>query len=175
MKIRKISLALLSISFLLGGSVFAQKSNVVSAAVAYQSYMRSIMGQNLDKAKSDLEDAKKYIDPTMTNEDTKDDPKANYYNAVINYSMIELASSGKFDDLKKYVSDSTLDVVAASAKKTENSSRWNGELKDFFKRKVYQATTVGKMMFDKKKYKMAFAGFLGAYKLKKMVGLDKGL
>lgn len=176
MKLEKIGVAVLSFTLFLGTYSFAQNSNVVSAALAYKNYMPNMGKGDFEAAKKSLVEAKTLIDKAMKNEDTKNDEKANYYNAMINYSLIELASTGKFADLKPYTNgDSILAVIQTSAKKTEPSNRWNGELQDFFKRKIGQTVRVGSMMYKKKKYKFAYAGFLGAYKLKEMAGLDKNL
>lgn len=175
MRLKRISTAIIVLSLCVSSMGYAQNSNVVSAALAYKNYMPSLMKRDFDKAKSELLEAKSYIDKAMKNDDTKDDEKANYYNAMINYSLIELASTGKYPDLKEYTNDSIMDVIKTSAKKSEPSRRWNGELKDFFKQKIGQAVQIGQMMYKKKQYQLAYAGFLGAYQIKKMVGLDKNL
>lgn len=175
MKLNKLTVGIIGLAFLTGNISYAQKSNVVSAALAYKNYMPNLMQKKFDKAKEALMEAKEYIDPAMQHEDTKNEEKANYYNAMINYSLMEFAGIGKYPELNVYTNDSILDVIKTSTEKTETSNRWNGELKDFFKRKVSQAVSVGQMMYKQKKYKMAFAGFIGAYKVKEIAGLDKNL
>src|SRR5690554_2580347 len=175
MKLNKISLGILCSTFIMGFQGFSQNSNVVSAAIEYGKYEPALMQQNFEKAKEHLLEAKSFIDPAMQNEATINDEKANYYNAMINYSLVELSGLGQFEDLKIYQNDSILDVVSASASKTTTKRRWKSEMEGFFNRKVSPAITVGEMMFQQKRSEMAYAGFAGAYRLKKIGGIEEDL
>src|SRR5690554_7929415 len=113
------------------------------------------------------------IDPAMKHESTINDEKANYYNVLINYSLMELSGYGEFEDLKIYQNDSIQDVLEVSIKKASGKKRWKGEMDDFFNRKVSQAIMIGEMMFKQKNFEMAYAGFAGAYQVKVIAGIEE--
>ncbi|MCO5268849.1 MAG: tetratricopeptide repeat protein [Brumimicrobium sp.] len=167
---RKIGL--LTISLISFNTVMAQKTNVVSAAVEYKKYEPSLMMQKFDDAKNSLLSAKKYIDLAMQDATTKNDEKAHYYNAIINYCLAELSGMGKYDDLKVYQNDSIEGVIKNSVAIASKKSQWKIEVTDFFNGRVSQAVMIGEMMYKQKKYDMAFAGFAMAYKIKDISGID---
>jgi hypothetical protein len=169
----KVNLGILCATFFVGAQGFSQNSNVVSAALEFQKYEPAFASQDLVKAKSYLLEAKRYIDPAMKDESTKADPKANYYNAVINYSLVELSGMTGAEDLKVYQNDSILDVIEGSIKHTEAKKRYKSDVDLFFNRKIGQAVTIGEMMFKQKNYQMAFAGFAGAYQVKKIANIEE--
>ncbi|PWH87183.1 tetratricopeptide repeat protein [Brumimicrobium oceani] len=173
MKLNKVNLGIVCASLFVGVQGFSQNSNVVSAALEFQKYEPAFQKQDLTKAKSYLLEAKKYIDPAMTDESTKTDPKANYYNAVINYSLVEMAGLTSAEDLEVYKNDSILDVIEQSIKHTESKRRYKSDVDLFFNRKVGQAVSVGEMMFKQKKYQMAYAGFAGAYQVKQIANIQE--
>lgn len=177
MNFKNLKIAIVSSIMLVATTTgYSQNNNVVSAALEYQNYMPSLYKKDIDGAKEHLVEAKRLIDLAMNNESTKDDPKANYYNAVINFSLIELASIDSTDlSLNVYQNDSIEDVIKESAEKAYKKGRWKGEMQDFFKQKVEQAVGMGQMFFEKKKYNMAFEAFSMAYQVKQMTGNDKDL
>ncbi|RFC55151.1 tetratricopeptide repeat protein [Brumimicrobium aurantiacum] len=174
MKLNKLNLGILCATFMFGAQGFSQNSNVVSAALEFQKYQPAFQAQDFDKAKTHLMEAKKFIDPAMKDESTKTDPKANYYNAIINYSLMEMSTyNGDDESLKVYQNDSILDVIETSIGHTESKRRYKSETEDFFKSKVGQAVFIGESMFKQKKYDMAFAGFAGAYKVKEIANIEE--
>lgn len=173
MKLNKVNLGIICASLLVGAQGFSQNSNVVSAALEFQKYEPAFEKQDLAKAKTYLLEAKKYIDPAMKDETTKADPKANYYNAVINYGLVELSGMTGAEDLKVYQNDSILGVIEKSIKHTEAKKRYRSDVDLFFNRKVGQAVSIGEMMFKQKNYQMAFAGFAGAYQVKKIANIEE--
>lgn len=173
MKLNKVNLGIICASLLVGAQGFSQNSNVVSAALEFQKYEPAFAQQKLEDAKSYLLEAKKYIDPAMKDESTKADPKANYYNAVINYSLMEMYGFTNAEDLEVYKNDSILSVIEKSIKLTESKKRYRSDVDVFFNRKIANAVTIGEMMFQQKNFEMAFAGFAGAYKMKQIAGIDE--
>ncbi len=148
---------------------YAQNNNVVSAALEYKNFMPSLMQKDIEGAKKSILEAKRLIDLAMNDATTADDPKANYYNAVINFGLIALASVDSTDkSLEVYTNDSIEDVIKNSAEKAYKKRRWEGEMKDFFKQQVQQSVMGGQMFFKQRKYKMAYSGFLTAYQIKKI-------
>lgn len=173
MRLNKLGLGILCASFFVGAHGFSQKSNVVSAAIEFQKYEPAFAQQKMDEAKEYLLEAKSFIDPAMEHESTKTDEKANYYNAVINYSLMELSGFKKSEDLKVYQNDSIIDVVKSSIKIASEKNRYKKDVEAFFTRKISQMVMVGEMMFKKKNYQMAFAGFGGAYEMKKIADIEE--
>ncbi len=173
MNLNKVNLGILCATLFIGAQGFSQNSNVVSAALEFQKYEPALAQQDLVKAKSYLLEAKKYIDPAMKDESTKADPKANYYNAVINYSLMEMSALPNSEDLEIYKSDSILGVIERSIKLTESKKRYRSDIDLFFNRRVAQAVTIGEMMFKQKNFEMAFAGFAGAYQVKKIANIEE--
>ena len=170
MNLKTVRIALLTTVVAITTNVSAQNSNVVSAAIEYKKYMPAFMQQNMDEAKEVILEAKSFIDPAMEHEDTKNDEKANYYNGVINFALIELAS--QFEDLKKYQSEETMEEIKASFAIAMESRKYEREVEDFVDRKVSQAMTFGQMLFKQKNFEMAYAGFAGAYELQKLINRE---
>lgn len=173
MKLNKVRLGVIASTLFIAAQSFGQSNNVISAAIEYNKYEPAFMQQDLKKAKEHLLEAKAFIDPAMKHESTINDEKANYYNAMINYSLVELSALGENEDLKIYQNDSIVDVISESVKKTASKRRWKGEMDDFFNRKVSQAIMLGEMMFKQKNFEMAYAGFAGAYQVKVIAGIEE--
>lgn len=173
MKLNKVNLGILCATLFVGAQGFSQNSNVVSAALEFQKYEPAFVQQDLEKAKVHLVEAKNFIDPAMKHESTKTDPKANYYNAVINYSLVELSGFTQDEDLKVYQNDSIKDVIKKSIKLAEEKRRYRTDTEVFFNRKVSQVVTMGETMFKQKKFDMAFAGFAMAYQIKTIANIEE--
>ncbi|PKR80134.1 hypothetical protein CW751_11560 [Brumimicrobium salinarum] len=173
MKLFKVSIGIIASTLFITSQVFAQSSNVISAALEFNKYQPAFMQQDFDKAKTHLIEAKSYIDLAMKNESTINDEKGNYYNVLINYSLVELSSLGKYAELEVYQNDSIIDVIENSTEKASAKKRWRRELEDFFNRKVSQAVSVGEMMFKQKNFQMAYAGFASAYQVKKIANIEE--
>lgn len=169
----KIGIAVASLLFITQG--YSQQNNVVSAAIAYQKFEPALMQQDAEGAKKHITEAKSLIDAAMLNESTADDSKANYYNVLINFGMISLASMDEDESLEVYRTegDSLEKVLKESIAKANTKNRWKRELADYFNRQTSQAIMIGEMMFKQKKYDMAFAGFAGAYQIKKMADIEE--
>ncbi len=166
MKLIRLSLGVIAaVSFL--GNVYAQNSNVVSAAIEYKKYPQAMATGDMEKAKKVVMEAKSFIDPAMKHEDTKNDEKAHYYNGVINFALIELST--KYEDLKEYRSEETMEEIKSSFKIASEKRRYQRDIEDFVDRKVGQAVSMGKAMFDEGKFEQAFLMFSSAYELTGLV------
>lgn len=170
MNLKTVRIALLTTVVAISTNISAQNSNVVSAAIEYKKYTPALMQQKMDEAKEVILEAKSFIDPAMEHEDTKNDEKANYYNGVIYFGLIELSS--QFEDLEKYQSEETMEEIKASFAIAMEDRKYKREVEDFVERKVSQAMTIGQMLFQQKNFEMAYAGFAGAYELQKLVDVE---
>ena len=173
MKLNKVRISLIASTLFIVSQSFGQSSNVISAAIEYNKYEPALAQQDFKKAKTHLMEAKSFIDPAMKNESTINDEKANYYNVLINYSLMEMSGLGDYPDLKIYQNDSIQDVIENSVKKASVKKRWKTEMDDFFNRKVSQAVMLGEMMFKQKNFEMAYAGFAGAYQIKVIANIEE--
>ncbi|HLV43166.1 MAG TPA: tetratricopeptide repeat protein [Brumimicrobium sp.] len=173
MKLRKVRLGVLASTLFIVSQSFGQSSNVISAAIEYNKYEPAFVQQDFKKAKEHLLEAKSFIDPAMKNESTINDPKANYYNAMINYSLLELSNYPEYKDLEIYQNDSIQTVIESSVKKTTAKKRWKSEMEDFFNRKVGQTVNIGEIMFKQKNFEMAYLGFAGAYQIKVIADIEE--
>jgi hypothetical protein len=174
MKLNKINIVVLLSTFFVGAQGFSQNNNVVSAALEFQKFEPAFEQKKLEEAKAYLLEAKTYIDPAMKDESTKTDPKANYYNAVINYSLMEFSDLKGAEDLKVYQNtDSIGTVIEKSIELASTKRRYLGDVEIFFNRKIAQAVTRGEKMFKQKNYESAFAGFAGAYQMKKIAKIKE--
>jgi len=63
-------------------------------------------------------------------------------------------------------------MIKSSFEKAMESRKYKREVEDFVDRKVSQAMTIGQMMFQQKKFDVAYAGFAGAYELQKMIDVE---
>ena len=167
MNLKTVRIALLTTVVAISTNISAQNSNVVSAAIEYKKYMPAMMQQKMDEAKEVILEAKSFIDPAMEHEDTKNDEKANYYNGVIYFGLIELSS--QFEDLKEYQNEETMKKIESSFKIAREDRKYKREVEDFVDSKVSQAMTFGQMTFQQKKFDMAYGMFSGAYELQKLI------
>lgn len=173
MKFRFIKIAALSVSILVVSLANAQKSNVVSAAVEYKKFDMAFYGGNMEEATSVLLNCKEYIDPAMNDESTKDDPKAHYYNGIIHFGLMIVSSAQPENEvLKQFQSEETKEIVEKSLKFAHDDRKYKAEVESYIDRWVSMMSMQGSMMFEKKEYDMAFAGFGGAYALRQMIDIE---
>lgn len=172
MKLINIKVALVGASMLVGISLSAQNSNVVSAALEYKKYTPALYSQDFDEAKKVLLEAKQFIDPAMKHESTKDEEKAHYYNAVIYFGLMELSGMEGNEDLKDFQTEETMEMVKESMLIAYNSRKYKRDVEDFVNQKVSMANMAGKTFFEQEKYEMAYQGFAGAYELQKMIDIE---
>lgn len=173
MKIKKIGLMIMTLFFAIHG--ISQNNNVVSAALEYQKYETEFYGQNFNKAKEHLIEAKKFIDPAMTHESTKMDAKAHYYYVIINFGLLEISGIDESNELEAFTKnpDSILNVISSSIEIAGTKRRWKGETDDFFNKKIIQSVSMGEMMFEAKNFELSFYAFAGAYQVKKIAKLEE--
>lgn len=175
MKLKIRTLGALSLMLVFGGVSYAQSSNVVSAALEFKKFETSLMMQKADEAKENIIEAKRYIDPAMNDATTNTDPKAHYYNALINFGIIQIAGMDESEEMEVYRNqDSIIGVIRNSIEVASSKKRWKQELDDYFNAKVQQAEMIGQMMFKQKQYEMAFLGFASGYQIKDIAGIEEG-
>lgn len=156
------------------GVAMAQNTNVVSAALEFNKFERAIAMQKVEDAEKSIVDAKEYIDLAMQHESTKNDEKAHYYNALINFGMVQIAGlDAEGDKYGAYQGDSIKGVIKNSIEIASKKRRWKGDLEDYFNGKTSQAIMIGEMMFKSSNYEMAFAGFASAYVIKDVAGIEE--
>lgn len=173
MKFRFIEIAALAVGILVVSLANAQKSNVVSAAVEYKKFDMAFYGGNMEEATSVLLNCKEYIDPAMNDESTKDDPKAHYYNGIIHFGLMIVSSAQPENEvLKQFQSEETKEIVERSLKFAHDDRKYKAEVESYIDRWVSMMSMQGSMMFEKKEYDMAFAGFGGAYALRQMIDIE---
>ncbi|MCC5922447.1 MAG: hypothetical protein JJT77_01570 [Crocinitomicaceae bacterium] len=172
MRITRLKFWILSLSFAAISSLAAQKTNVVSAAVEYQKYEKAFIFQKFDDARKALESARGFIDPAMQDAATKEDPKAHLYNAKIYFGLIELSSLPDNEDLKDLQSEETMEMIKKSLAIARDNRKFKRDAEDFVNQKVQQATMIGTMMFEQENFELAFAGFAGAFELRKMLDIE---
>jgi tetratricopeptide (TPR) repeat protein len=173
MKFKFIKIAALSAGVLVGSFTHAQKSNVVSAAVEYKKFDMAFYSGDMEEATSVLLNCKSYIDPAMNDETTKSDAKAHYYNGIIHFGLIIVSSAQpEKEELKEFQSEETKDLVENSLKFAHNDKKFKAEVESYIDRWVNMMSVQGSMMFEKKEYDMAFAGFGGAYALRQMIDIE---
>ena len=172
MRITRLKFWIVSLSFAAVSAVAAQKTNVVSAAVEYQKYEKAFIFQKFDDARKALESARGFIDPAMQDAATKEDPKAHLYNAKIYFGLIELSSLPDNEDLKDLQSEETMEMIKKSLSIARDNRKFKRDAEDFVNQKVQQATMIGTMMFEQENFEMAFAGFAGAFELRKMIDVE---
>lgn len=167
MNFKTVKVALFAGIIAISTSINAQNSNVVSAAIEYKKYLPELMSGNVEGAKKVLMEAKSFIDPAMKHEDTKDDPKAHYYNGVIHFGLIEL--SAQDEALKEYQSEETMEMIEKSFKVALDSRKYKRDVEDFVNERVSQASMYGQQAFEAKNFEMAYQLFVGASELQGMI------
>lgn len=174
MKLKFLKVSLLTLA-LVGAvnMVTAQKNNVVSAAVEYGKFDRYFFTGNMDEAKKVLLNSKKYIDPAMVDNSTKDDAKAHYYNAVIHFGLMMMSGmEAENEEMKAFQSEETRDMVEKSFKIAHNDKKYKRDVDDYINNWVSLLNAQAVGAFESKDFQMAFAGFAGAYSMKKMIGIE---
>lgn len=172
MKLKHLKIALVGVALVCSSSLMAQKKNVVSAAVEYKKFQPAFFQQKFDEAKEVLLTAKGYIDQAMVDPSTKDDAKAHYYNAIIHFNLMELSGLPDIEGLEKFQEEEVSEMVDKSIKIAHNSRKFKRDVEDFVNQRVSQASMFGKASFDNEDYKTAFIGFVGAYKIQKMIDIE---
>lgn len=167
MNFKTVKVALFAGIIVISTSINAQNSNVVSAAIEYKKYLPELMSGNVEGAKKVLMEAKSFIDPAMKHEDTKDDPKAHYYNGVIHFGLIEL--SAQDEALKEYQNEETMEMIEKSFKVALDSRKYKRDVEDFVNQRVSQASMFGQQAFEAKNFEMAYQLFVGASELQGMI------
>lgn len=172
MNLNRLKVAVVGASLLCGLQLNAQKSNVVSAAVEYKKYAPAFYSQKFDEAKEVLLECKSYIDPAMEHESTKDDEKAHYYNGIIYFGLVELSGMPGNEDLAEFQSEETMEMIENSLKIAHDHRKFKRDVEDFVNQKSSQLSMFGKSSFDNEDYKMAYAGFSGAYEVQKIIDIE---
>jgi tetratricopeptide (TPR) repeat protein len=174
MNFKFLKVAFFSVLLLNGATALnAQNNNVVSAAVEYKKFDMAFFTGNMEEAKNVLLTSKKFIDPAMSDNSTKDSPKAHYYNAVIHFGLMMMSGIEPDNEvMKEFQSDATREMVEKSFKVAHNDKKFKREVEDYINRWVGMLNTQAVAAFEAKNYEMAFAGFAGAYSMKKMIDIE---
>ena len=161
-----ISAVALGLSF----SIHAQKSNVVSAAVEYKKYDRAFMSGDVNEAKKVLMNCKEYIDPAMEHEQTKEDPKAHYYNGKIHFGLMVLSAMAPEDEeLQHFQNEETQAIYEESLKLAHGHRKFKRDVEDFVNQWAGMSTTAASQAFENEDYVSAYAGFAAAYDLQQII------
>ena len=154
-------------------SVFAQKSNVVSAAVEYKKYDMAFMKGDIQEAKNILLKCKEYLDPAMEDAQTKDDPKAHYYNGKVHFGLMMLSAMSPDDDeLQAFQSEETQETIENSLKFAHQNRKFKRDVEDYVNQWVSLSSAGASQAFESEDYVTAFGGFSGAYELQKIISVD---
>lgn len=165
----------LGLSVLVVSSTFAQKSNVVSAAVEYKKSPLALMMQGkTDEAKKVLNTAKEFIDKAAIHEDTKNDSKMNYYKGMIymDLAIVEGASNPEFAEGEQMEAMVAEAEKALKAAHTAPKSKYVRDVEDYVNRNAGMAFNQGSMMFKARMFDVASMSFAGARDMKSIIGVD---
>lgn len=165
----------LGLSVLFVGSSFAQKSNVVSAAVEYKKNPIGLLMQGKgEESLKVLETAKEFIDKAAVHEDTKDDSKMNYYRGMIYMDMaiVKGASNPEFAESEEMESITETAENALRAAHTAPKSKYSRDVEDYVKRNAAMAFQQGAVMFKAKQFDIASMSFVGALEMKKIIDIQ---
>ena len=144
-------------TLLISSSIFSQKKNETSAAVAYKTtYSNALASENLSGAKKALLDAKKFIDLAADNMETKESPKTLMLKGAIYTTIYLFANDSKDTALFNLVGPTALEDAAIALKKGYNSGdKYKADIADVVNEKFQAIETISMSMYNEKKYKEA--------------------
>lgn len=156
---------------------FGQKSNVVSAAMAYNDYEEALGKQDIETAVKEIVVAKELIDKALVHEDTKNDAKCLMYagkiyiSSTVAYAMDSSAFQGL--DLEKTANSGF--AYFNKSKEVDSKERYKSDIDIFANRYRVMLANQGIAAYDAKQYEMASGGLLGAAKFGELLGVKDSL
>jgi tetratricopeptide (TPR) repeat protein len=153
---------ILAVMVTLSATTFAQKSNTTNAAMAYNHYVESMQGGDLEQGAKDIWEAKGYIDKSAVHESTQNDAKTLMYKGMIYIDMPMIGEAAGHTEIKALDPKKTMKTGFESLK-LANEKDTKGKYEDKINGYCYQKKSIyynaGIKGFQDKDYEAAMGGF----------------
>ena len=163
-----------SLLFTLGIAVssisFGQKLMETSAASEYENkFVKAYGKRDLTGASEAILKAKEFIDQASTNDETKNNPKTQYYKAQIYLGLIDItkATSNDAAKIKEYQ-----EIAEANMLSTFNNpnTKYKEKVEEYVNQKAYAVFQQGQALFTSKNFEGAMLAFIESNKIKNTLG-----
>ncbi len=161
---------LLSLGLAISSSSFGQKMMETSAASEYENkYVKAYGKRDLTGASEAIFKAKEFIDQASTNEETKNNPKTQYYKAQIYLGLVDItkASTNDMNKIKEYQEVADANMLATF---NNPNTKYKEKVEGYVNQKAYAVFQQGQALFTSKNFEGAMLAFIEANKIKNTLG-----
>ena len=161
---------LLSLGLAISSSSFGQKMMETSAASEYENkFVKAYGKRDLTGASEAIFKAKEFIDQASTNEETKNNPKTQYYKAQIYLGLVDItkASTNDLTKIKEYQEIADANMLATF---NNPNTKYKEKVEEYVNQKAYAVFQQGQAFFTSKKFEGAMLAFIEANKIKNTLG-----
>jgi tetratricopeptide (TPR) repeat protein len=149
---------------------FGQKLMETSAASEYENkFVKAYGKRDLTGASEAILKAKEFIDQASTNDETKNNPKTQYYKAQIYLGLIDItkATSNDAAKIKEYQ-----EIAEANMLSTFNNpnTKYKEKVEEYVNQKAYAVFQQGQALFTSKNFEGAMLAFIESNKIKNTLG-----
>jgi len=162
---------LLSLSIAIYGVNFSQKMMETSAASEYENkFVKAYGKRDIAGASEAIFKAKDFIDQASVNEETKNNPKTQYYKAQIYLGLVEITKATSNDAVKIKEYQDVADANMLSAFNNPNT-KYKEKVEEYVNQKAYTVFQQGQTFFTSKNFEGAMYAFIESNKIKNTLGL----
>lgn len=168
-KITKYTL-LLTLGLATTSGSFGQKMMETSAASEYENkYVKAFGKRDLTSANEAIMKAKDFIDQASTHEETKNNPKTQYYKAQIYLGLADItkATTNDITKIKEYQDVANINMLAAF---NNPNTKYKEKVEEYVNQKAYAIFQQGQAAFTSKNFEGAMLAFIEANKIKNTIG-----
>ena len=162
---------LLSFSLAISSVCFGQKMMETSAASEYENkFLRAFDKKDFAVATESILKAKEFIDQASINEETKNNPKTQYYKAFIYLGLVNLTQATSKDELKIKEYQEIADVNLLLAYNNPNT-KFKDKVQDYVNQKANSEFDNAILLSNSKQYESAMISFIQSSNTQKTIGV----
>jgi len=149
---------------------FGQKLMETSAASEYENkFIKAYGKRDLAGATEAILKAKEFIDQASTNEETKNNPKTQYYKAQIYLGLVDITKATSNDPVKIKEYQEVAEANMLSAFNNPNT-KYKEKVEEYVNQKAYAVFQQGQALFTSKNFEEAMLAFIESNKIKNTLG-----
>jgi tetratricopeptide (TPR) repeat protein len=182
MRLTRIKSFFVAGAFILSTGVFAQKSNVVSAALEFKDAQEAMMKQDMETAATKISEAKRLIDEAKENEQTKNDPKALMYLGKINLGVLMIAAGSESESMAQYKTEEKSEALVDEAfeafkksKENDRKKKYVDDIDQSLNQMRFLSINTGVQFFQVDSLELAYASFNMASRAADALGVSDTL
>ncbi len=151
---------------------FSQKMMETSAASEYENkFSKAFEKRDITSASESILKAKEFIDQASTNEETKNNPKTQYYKSLIYLGLVEITKATTKEEAKIKEYQDIADENMLLAYNNVNP-KYKDKVLDYVNLKAFNVFQQGQSLFVSKNFEGAMLAFIESIKIKKSLGLS---